>query len=157
MKRYTDLVAAILPEIREVFPWDVEEQLASDTAPLIIDLCEADEFNAMHIEGSIHVPRGVLESACEYGYEETVKELAEARDRDVVLVCRAGNRSALAAYTLQQMGFTKVSSMKTGLRGWNDYELPLVDKNGKTVSIETADEYFSTRLRADQEVPRPVS
>ena len=153
MKRYADLVAACLPEVNEVFPWDVEEMLASDNPPLIVDLCEADEFNTVHIEGSIHVPRGILESACEYGFEETIKELAAARDREVILVCRAGNRSVLAAYTLQLMGYKKVSSMKTGLRGWNDYELPLVDKAEKSVSIEDADEYFTTRLRPDQEAP----
>ena len=153
MKRYTDLVAACLPEINEVFPWDVEEKLASDNPPLIVDLCEANEFNTVHIEGSLHVPRGILESACEYDFEDTVKELVEARDREVIVVCRAGNRSALAAYTLQLMGYSKVSSMKTGLRGWNDYELPLVDKTGKLVSSEIADEYFTTRLRPDQLKP----
>ncbi|MGB5540480.1 MAG: rhodanese-like domain-containing protein, partial [Gammaproteobacteria bacterium] len=61
-----------------------------------------------------------------------------------------GNRSALAAHTMQLLGYRKVSSMKTGLRGWNDYELPLVNAAGKTVPIETADEFFTTRLRPDQ-------
>ena len=62
--------------------------------------------------------------------------LVEARDLDVVVVCRSGNRSALAAHTMQLLGYRKVSSMKTGLRGWNDYELPLVNAAGKTVPIE---------------------
>ena len=43
--------------------------------------------------------------------------------------------------------------MKTGLRGWNDYELPLVDASGRMVPVEIADEYFTTRLRPDQVEP----
>ncbi|MGD2138198.1 MAG: rhodanese-like domain-containing protein [Gammaproteobacteria bacterium] len=153
MKRFADLVAAALPEIREEFPWDIELRLASERPPLVLDIREADEFDAMHIEQSLHVPRGILESACEYNYEETVRELVEAREREVVVVCRSGNRSALAAYTMQSMGYRNVCSMKTGLRGWNDYELPLVDANGRTVTVAEADEFFATRLRPDQMQP----
>jgi rhodanese-related sulfurtransferase len=153
MKRFAELVAECLPNINEVFPWDVEEKLACDTPPLVLDVCEPGEFSAMHIQGSLHVPRGILESACEYGYEETVGVLAEARDREVVVVCRSGNRSALAALTMKMMGFKKVSSLKTGLRGWNDYELPLVDGTGQTVSLDWSDEYFTVRLRPNQERP----
>jgi rhodanese-related sulfurtransferase len=153
MKRFTDLVAACLPDITEVFPWDVADMLEGDAAPLIVDVREADEYHAMHIRDSLLVPRGILEAACEYNYEDTVSELVEARNRNVVLVCRSGNRSALAAHTLQQLGYRHVSSLKTGLRGWNDYELPLVNAEGRMVPIEVADEYFTTRLRPDQRDP----
>ena len=154
MKRFTDLIADILTDITETFPWDIEEKMHDgEQRPLILDIREADEFSAMHIEDSLHVPRGILESACEYDYEETVRELVEARERHIVVVCRSGNRSAFAAFTMQLMGYQQVSSMKTGLRGWNDYELPLVDANGNTVPVEVADEFFTTRLRPDQMSP----
>jgi rhodanese-related sulfurtransferase len=154
MKSFANLVAASLVDINEIFPWDVDEMLGSDTKPLILDIREPDEFATMHIAGSLHVPRGVLETACEYNYEETVRELVEARSNNVVVVCRSGNRSVLAAQTMQQMGYQKVFSMKTGLRGWNDYELPLVKPNGQTVPVETADDYFMTRLRSEQIAPQ---
>ncbi len=154
MKSFANLVAASLVDINEIFPWDVDEMLGSDTNPLILDIREPDEFATMHIAGSLHVPRGVLESACEYNYEDTVKELVEARGCNVVVVCRSGNRSALAALTMQQLGYKKVFSMKTGLRGWNDYELPLVNPAGQTVPVETADDYFTTRLRPEQMEPQ---
>ncbi|MCK5383581.1 MAG: rhodanese-like domain-containing protein [Gammaproteobacteria bacterium] len=155
MKHFTDLVAETLADISEEFPWDIEEKTKDNKLqPLILDIREADEFTAMHIQDSLHVPRGILESACEYDYEETVRELVEARDRDVVVVCRSGNRSALAAYTLQLMGYKQVCSMKTGLRGWNDYELPLVDTAGNMVPVEVADDFFATRLRPDQMSPK---
>lgn len=153
MKRFTDLVSECLPSISEIFPWDVEAQLGTDAAPLVLDIREPDEFAAMHIKGSLLVPRGILETACEYDYEETVRELVEARTREVVIVCRSGNRSALAAFTMQLMGYQKISSMKTGLRGWNDYELPLVSRDGKVVSVDEADEFFTVRLRPDQMKP----
>lgn len=153
MKRFTDLIAECLPRIREEFPWDVETRLEAPDPPLILDIREPAEFEAMRIRNSINVPRGILESACEYGYEETVRELAEARSREVVVVCRSGNRSALAAFTMQLMGYQRVVSMKTGLRGWNDYELPLVNAGGMTVPVELADEFFTTRLRPDQLPP----
>jgi rhodanese-related sulfurtransferase len=154
MKRFTDLIADILTGITEEFPWDIDEKMGnSEQQLLILDIREPDEYSAMHIQDSLHVPRGILESACEYDYEETVRELVEARDRDVVVVCRSGNRSALAAFTMQLMGYGRVSSMKTGLRGWNDYELPLVDATGNTVPVEVADEFFTARLRPDQMSP----
>jgi rhodanese-related sulfurtransferase len=152
MKRLTDLVADCLPAITEIFPWDAEE-LLQDGSALLLDIREQNEFESMHIEGSLHVPRGILESSCEYNYEDTVKELVEARDRDIIVVCRSGNRSALAAFTMQLMGYNRVASMKTGLRGWNDYELPLINAAGQTVPVETADDYFTTRLRPDQVEP----
>ena len=155
MKRFTDLIADTLVDIAEEFPWDIEEKINnSEQRPLLLDIREADEFTAMHIQESLHVPRGILESACEYDYEETVRELVEARQRDVVVICRSGNRSVLAAYTMQLMGYQQVCSMKTGLRGWNDYELPLVDASGNIVPVDVADDFFTTRLRPDQMSPK---
>jgi rhodanese-related sulfurtransferase len=153
VKRFTDLITDCLADITEIFPWDADELLRSGQHPLLVDIREHNEYEAMHIEGALHVPRGILESSCEYNYEETLPELVEARNRDVILVCRSGNRSVLAAYIMQLMGYNKVTSMKTGLRGWNDYELPLIDTTGKMVPVEIADEYFTPRLRPDQIEP----
>lgn len=157
MKRFDDLIADCLPYIKEEFPWDVDERLKSAQDTLLLDVSEQNEYAAMHIEGSLHVPRGILESACEYGYEETVKTLVEARNKNIVVVCRSGKRSVLAAYTMQLMGYNKVSSMKTGLRGWNDYELPLVDHDNKAVDMEVADAYFATLPNEDQLAPQVTS
>lgn len=154
MKTFAQLVNEQLGAVQEVFPWDVEESLDKGEVPMLLDVREESEFNAMRIEGSLNVPRGILESACEYDYEETVRELVEARDRDIVIICRSGNRSVLAAVTMQLMGYQRVASLKTGLRGWNDYELQLVDAEGIAVTIDQADEYFTTHLRPDQMSPR---
>ena len=154
MKTFAELVRDLQHAVQEVFPWDIEERINNGDVPIILDVREESEYAAMHIADSLNVPRGILETACEYDYEETVKELVEARDRDIVVVCRSGNRSVLAAHTMQLMGYTRVSSMKTGLRGWNDYELQLVNSAGQAVSVEEADEFFTKRLRPDQESPK---
>ena len=150
MKTFNDFVNEILPHINELFPWDLQARIDTLTPPLLIDVREPDEYNAMHIEGSINVPRGILESACEFDYEETVPELAAARKKGVVIICRSGRRSALAAYIMQQMGFEDVYSLKTGLRGWNDFEQPLINQHGTQIDIDAADEFFTTHLRPEQ-------
>jgi len=153
MKTFIELIADILPHIKEVFPWDLEELLEEKKDLLLIDITEPKEFNRLHIKNSINVPRGVLESACDWNYTDTLPQLAKDRDQEVVVICRSGNRSALAAYTMQLMGFTNVASLKTGLRGWNDYELALYDSKDNEVDIDEADEYFSTEPDPEQMEP----
>jgi len=114
---------------------------------------EPAEFDAMHIAGSLNVPRGILESACEWEYEETEPELVRAREREIIVVCRSGYRSILAAHSLQVLGFKDVVSMQTGLRGWKDYDQPLLDKDGNDVDLDLADDYFTAKLKADQMRP----
>jgi len=151
MKTFMQIVDATAKTITEIMPWDLEEKLESDTPPMLIDIREPYEYDAMHINNSLLVPRGILETACEFNYEETIPELADARDAEIVVICRSGNRSVLAAAVMQELGYTNVASLKTGLRGWNDYEQPLVNNSTETVDIEVADEFFSTTLRAEQE------
>ena len=156
MKRFQDLINACLPQVREIYPWDLRELLDRPADVLLLDIREPYEFAAMHIEGSLHVPRGILETACELGYEETLPELVAARDRDIVVICRSGNRSVLAVYVMQQLGYRRPCSLKTGLRGWNDFEQPLVDAEGKAVSIDAADAYFTPRVTPEQLGPKPL-
>ena len=153
MKRFTDLVAACLQQVPEILPWDLRERLDQHGTPILLDVREPYEFAAMHIAGSINIPRGILEAACEYGYEETVPEIVTAREREIVVICRSGYRSVLSAFNMQQMGYSNVCSLKTGLRGWNDFEQPLINSERRTVGIEDADEYFRPKLRPEQMKP----
>ena len=153
MKNFIELVRGCLTEVREIMPWDLEERRAANPELLILDVREPYEFYAMHIPGSINVPRGILESACEWDYEETVPELVTGRDREIVVVCRSGYRSILATHVMQVLGFTNVASLQTGLRGWKDYEQPLEDAHGDEVDLDEADIYFTPVLRPDQMRP----
>jgi len=102
----------------------------------------------------MNVPRGILESACEWDYEETEPELVNARKREIVVVCRSGHRSVLAAHSMQVLGYENVVSLRTGLRGWNDYEEPMENIRGEKVEEEDADNYFTATLRPDQKRPK---
>ncbi|MBU0499652.1 MAG: rhodanese-like domain-containing protein [Gammaproteobacteria bacterium] len=153
MNRFLELIRDCLSDVRELMPWELEERLQANPGALILDVREPAEFDAMHIAGSMNVPRGILESACEWEYEETEPELVRAREREVIVVCRSGYRSILAAHSLQVLGFKDVVSLKTGLRGWKDYDQPLVDKSGNDVDLDFADDYFTANLKADQMRP----
>jgi rhodanese-related sulfurtransferase len=154
MKNFLALISDCLTDVKEIMPWDLEERLEVNSGLLVVDVREPYEYDAMHIENSIHAPRGILESACEWDYEETIPELVKARRREIVVVCRSGYRSVLAASSMQLLGFENVVSLKTGLRGWNDFEQPLVDRDGRRVDIEQADDYFTPTLREDQLSPK---
>lgn len=149
-KTFKDLIALVAPEVREWFPWDVAERQQAGERFLLLDVRCPSEYQVMHIDGSLNVPRGILETACDYGYEETEPTLVEAREQPIVVICRSGNRSVLAAHTMQLLGYQAVYSLKTGLRGWNDYELPLVFSTGNPVPMETADKYFNPELAPEQ-------
>jgi rhodanese-related sulfurtransferase len=153
MKNYIELMRECLSDIREIMPWDLEARLQENPDLMILDVREPYEFDAMHIAGSLNVPRGILESACEWEYEETEPELVRAREREIVVVCRSGHRSILAAHSMQVLGYKDVVSLETGLRGWKDYDQPLEDANGEDVDLDDADVYFTPRVRPDQMKP----
>jgi rhodanese-related sulfurtransferase len=154
MKTFKQLVAEHALHVSELMPWDLEEKLLQANQPLLLDIREADEFIAMHIKGSINVPRGILESACDFDYSETVPDLANHKDREIIVICRSGNRSVMAASTMQEMGYAKVTSLKTGLKGWNDYDQPMIDSNDNEVNAEVADEFLNPKVMPEQLTPK---
>ena len=153
MKRYDDLVAEALTRVKETMPWDLSRRLSAGDGPLLLDVREPAEFDTLRIPGSINVPRGVLEQSCEWDYDETVPELAAGREHEIVVICRSGNRSVLAVDVMLKMGFTNVVSLKTGVRGWNDFEQPLENGAASRVDADTADELLAPHLRPEQYKP----
>jgi rhodanese-related sulfurtransferase len=154
MKRYDDLVAEALTRVKEIMPWDLSRALAAGSKPILLDVREPAEFDLLRIPGSINIPRGVLEQSCEWDYDETVPELASGRDQDIVVICRSGKRSVLAADMLLQMGFGNVVSLKTGVRGWSDYEQPMTNGQGDELDADDGDELLVPRVRPEQRKPK---
>jgi len=150
MKTYKQLLKEAANRIEELLPWDLQAALESDNPPLVVDVREPEEFARMHIPGAIHIPRGQLETACEWGFDETIPELVEARDKDVIVVCRSGHRSLFAADRMLEMGYAKVRSLRSGLRGWNEYDQPLVTDQNELIDPEDGDEFFAPKVRPDQ-------
>jgi rhodanese-related sulfurtransferase len=156
MKKFKEFVAEVQSYVKELMPWDLRDML--DSTPkediMLLDVREPGEFSRMHIKGSLCVPRGILESACEWGYEETEPDLVKSRDKHVVVICRSGNRSLLAGRVMQLMGYNNVYSLKTGLRGWNDSEEPMVDDKGYTVSMDDGDIFFNHPIPPEKMPPK---
>lgn len=117
MKTAHDLVAAAKARIQEV-SLDHAEQAILD-ADVLIDVREADEYAAAHIAGAIHVPRGLLEFKL-----GNTPELS-SRDLNIVLYCKNSGRSALAACSLQDMGYLNVLSITGGIDAWIDAGKPV--------------------------------
>jgi len=155
MQTYDSLVADALTRVNEIMPWDLSRILGEGAQPILLDVREPAEFALLHLRHSINVPRGVLEQSCEWDYDETVPALAAGREQEIVVICRTGKRSALAADAMLRMGFGNVVSLKTGVRGWIDYEQPLVDGHGGGLDADAADALLVSRVRPEQRKPRP--
>ena len=149
-KTYSQLASEATTRITEIMPWDVSDFMEDNPDALLLDIREQSEFSQARIAGSLNVPRGILESAAEWDYVETEPDLVQARDKPVVVICRSGNRSALACEVLEQIGYSDTRSVKLGIRGWNDADQPLVDADGETLDGDEADDRLNPPLRPDQ-------
>jgi molybdopterin/thiamine biosynthesis adenylyltransferase/rhodanese-related sulfurtransferase len=121
MRSGSQLIKEIRAKVTEVDPSEVRAlQSRNGDEPeqlVIVDVREQNEWEQGHIPGAIHVPRSYLESR----FEGFVPE----RDKRIVLYCASGQRSALAANTLEeQLGYENVASMSGGFTLWKDRGYP---------------------------------
>jgi sulfur-carrier protein adenylyltransferase/sulfurtransferase len=125
-----EVIRRIKERIREADPAEVHEGLGNGL--VLVDVREGEEFERERIPGAVHVPRAYLESRIEGAVSD--------RDAHVVLYCASGQRSALAADTLQELlGYTNVESMTGGITLWKDrgYETEVP----KSMTKEQRDRY----------------
>lgn len=131
MKTSQQLVAEAKAAIQEVSIADLAAALKQNSETVLVDVREPAEYSQQHIAGSVNYPRGVLEmnihnhpqvaaSGC-----EPAMALEQLAAQPVYLICRSGARSALAAESLQRMGFSKVYSVAGGMQAWLDAALPV--------------------------------
>lgn len=110
MKTAQDLVAEAKKQINEISV--SEAGPAIQQAQLLLDVREPAEYQQGHLPSAINIPRGLLEfkigSAPEF----------EARDQAIVLYCKTSGRAALAAASLQQMGYVNITSIAGGYDAW---------------------------------------
>lgn len=111
MKSAAELFAESKGRITEVTAQDTMAKRAVDSSLVLIDVREDREWNVGHAAGAHHMSRGTIESKI---------DAVVPRDAPIVLYCASGNRSALAAESLQAMGYTNVASMTGGFRAWVD-------------------------------------
>jgi molybdopterin/thiamine biosynthesis adenylyltransferase/rhodanese-related sulfurtransferase len=106
-----EVIRKIRSQVEEVDPAEVREHLGNGV--VLVDVRESEEWDAGHIPGATHVPRGYLESR--------IDGVVPDRSQRVVLYCASGTRSALAAHTLTDLlGYEDVTSMTGGITLWKD-------------------------------------
>lgn len=121
-----DLVADAHTRIRQI----PATQLAAsnDVRRVLIDVREPGEFSKGHLPGAVNLPRGVLEFQIE-AHPALACEASPAladRQRPIVVYCLSGGRSALAADSLQRLGFQNVQSLTGGITAWHEAGLAVV-------------------------------
>ncbi|OQW61222.1 MAG: hypothetical protein BVN28_07990 [Nitrospira sp. ST-bin4] len=90
---------------------------------LIVDVREPNEFAAGHVPGAINIPRGVIEFKIwnQVGYPANTQ-----LDQPIVLQCQSGNRASLAAQSLADLGFTRITAVVMSLDDWQTTGQPFV-------------------------------
>lgn len=101
-----------------IAPADLQPRLQSlDADIVVLDVRTTDEFAQGHVPGARNIPHDQLGSR--------LAELGDVRDRQVVLYCRSGRRSGLAARTLRAAGFQRLLQLEGDYPGWTDAGLPV--------------------------------
>ncbi len=122
----SELVSRAKTQIQNLTPEQVTEEMAAGA--LVVDLREPGELaNDGMIEGALHAPRGMLEFWADPSSPYHRPEFDPRRR--TVLYCASGGRSALAAVTLGQLGYTDVAHLDGGIKGWLQAGCPVVKPN----------------------------
>jgi rhodanese-related sulfurtransferase len=110
-KTYYDLVREAKTRVQEVTAAETIQIRQEDPGTVIVDCREPNETSLATVAGAVVIPRGIL--------EQNIERVA-SRDQKVIIYCAGGNRSALAADTLREMGYKDVATMAGGFRAWID-------------------------------------
>ena len=107
---------------------------AIESKSLIIDVREPEEYRHGHIANAVNIPRGLVEFAIfEHPRVKPLLNQSDISETPLFLYCKSGGRSALAAQSLQNMGFKRVRSLQSGIMGW--------EANGHLVNTENTFQY----------------
>ncbi|WP_375263429.1 rhodanese-like domain-containing protein [Palleronia sp.] len=119
-----DLVADARSRVGAVSPQEAED--AARKGDLILDVREPAELEKDgRIAGALHIPRGILETRADATAQTAEARLTETQSSGRVhVLCASGGRAALAADTLQRMGY-EADLIESGLGGWRSAGLPV--------------------------------
>lgn len=118
-KTYSDLFADVRNSVKFATLEELKSRLEdkSRRAPVLVDVREKDEYRAGFIPGALHLPRGFLEMQAEQKLPE--------KDAEIIVYCAGGTRSAFAAKSLIELGYTNVTSANPGFVRWKDLKYPV--------------------------------
>jgi sulfur-carrier protein adenylyltransferase/sulfurtransferase len=118
-KTYSDLFSDVRGSVRflslEALKARLEDR--SKPRPVLVDVREKDEFRQGFIPGALHLPRGFLEMQAEQKLPD--------KDAEIIVYCAGGTRSAFAAKSLTELGYSNVTSANPGFVRWKDLKFPV--------------------------------
>ncbi|NIR60909.1 MAG: rhodanese-like domain-containing protein [Gammaproteobacteria bacterium] len=126
-KTLADFIADARARTREMPAHELERRIEAGGEVLVIDVREPYEHERGHVPGALLVPRGTLEGAADPANKHRMEALCGAQARPLVVCCDTGARSALAAATLQEMGYPEVYSLAGGMALWEAEDMPMED------------------------------
>jgi rhodanese-related sulfurtransferase len=118
MKTAHDLVIEAKQHTQEISLQNAQAAIAA--GDVLIDVREPEEYAAGHLLGAMLMPRGLLE------FKLSATPALAARDLRVVLYCKTSGRAALAAQSMQMMGYLNVCSIAGGMDAWQAAGMPVV-------------------------------
>ena len=116
MTTAADLVAKAKARIKEISPQELQKLLG---AVQIVDVREPEEYDAGHLPGAVNIPRGLLE------FRVDAHPILCDRGCTIVMQCQSGGRSALAAVTMQELGYKNVVNLAGGFAAWKTAGMPV--------------------------------
>ena len=114
--RFLAIAAEAKSRVLECTVQDLKIRMDQGEPILLIDVREESEFAAGHIPGAIHVSKGVI--------ERDIETVVPDPNKEILLYCGGGFRSALSAENLQRMGYRNVVSVDGGWRSWTEAKYP---------------------------------
>jgi rhodanese-related sulfurtransferase len=119
-----DMMSSAMEKTEAISVELLHESMAGEDVPLILDIRTEAEFGAGHIRGAIWIPRGKLEFLAARG--EVPTDAAE-----IIVYCKRHGRSALAAETLQELGFENVKYLTGGFEAWAEAGYSIFNQHGE--------------------------
>jgi len=120
------MVAEAKAEVPGLSPQDAQARMQQNPKAVVIDVRQAEDVKETGIiPGALNVPLGVLAIKADQDLPAAITDARlQDRDQEVIVTCAAGGQASLGAKTLKDMGFTNVSYVDGGTRGWKAAGLP---------------------------------
>lgn len=119
---FLQLVQQAKQRVNECTVADVKARLDRGEQFHFLDIREDHEYHVDHAKGAVHLGKGII--------ERDIESRVPSKDEPIILYCGGGFRSALAADSLQQMGYRNVISMDGGMRAWREAGFPIEKSSG---------------------------
>jgi rhodanese-related sulfurtransferase len=119
---FLQLVQQAKQRVKECTVAEVKAKLDRGEPFHFLDIREDHEYQVDHAKGAVHLGKGII--------ERDIESRVPGKDEPIILYCGGGFRSALAADSLQQMGYRNVVSMDGGMRAWREAGFPIEKSSG---------------------------